>query len=67
MALLIKIGQERDLPKEPANWPQCGDYIPRLSSTAVTIRIRPLSSLPDFFRQAFLLTMCFIWLALINQ
>ncbi len=26
MALLIKIGQDKDLPPEPNNWPQCGSY-----------------------------------------
>jgi hypothetical protein len=26
MALLIKIGQDRDLPPEPKNWPQCGSF-----------------------------------------
>ncbi len=26
MALLIKIGQEKDLPPEPKNWPQCGSF-----------------------------------------
>jgi hypothetical protein len=26
MALLIKIGKDKDLPPEPKNWPQCGSY-----------------------------------------
>ena len=27
MSLLIKIGNVTDLPKEPTNWPQCGDFV----------------------------------------
>ena len=26
MALLIKIGNKNDLPKEPKGWPKCGSY-----------------------------------------
>jgi L-ascorbate oxidase len=26
MGLLIKIGNQRDLPRPPMNWPQCGNY-----------------------------------------
>ena len=26
MALLIKVGKDQDLPGEPINWPQCGNY-----------------------------------------
>lgn len=27
MAILIKVGGVKDLPKEPIGWPQCGDFI----------------------------------------
>jgi hypothetical protein len=26
MALLVKLGQKKDLPSEPENWPQCGNF-----------------------------------------
>jgi hypothetical protein len=26
MALLIKTGSKKDLPKEPKNWPKCGNF-----------------------------------------
>ncbi len=26
MALLIRVGKGKDLPTQPTNWPQCGDY-----------------------------------------
>ncbi len=42
MALLVKIGNVRDLPKEPAHWPQCGDFI---LSAAAQVRISLLAKL----------------------
>lgn len=27
MAILIKVGSVKDLPKEPIGWPQCGNFI----------------------------------------
>ena len=27
MSFLIKVGNLNELPKEPPNWPQCGDFI----------------------------------------
>lgn len=36
MALVFKVGEEQDLPSQPKNWPQCGDYtneIPVISTT----------------------------------
>ena len=26
MSLLVKVGQKKDLPPEPINWPKCGNY-----------------------------------------
>ena len=27
MALLVRVGKQSDLPAQPLNWPQCGDYV----------------------------------------
>lgn len=27
MGMLIKVGEKKDLPSEPLNWPKCGSYL----------------------------------------
>ena len=37
MALLVKIGNQKDLPTLPKNWPDCGDFSFDESNTAITL------------------------------